>query len=601
MKLRTAILAAIAGLILLIIAATVIAVAVIVDRAAQRDLRDELARSRQVFDDLLGSRQSRYRSDCRVVANEPRLRAVVATQDISRDTIAGVVAELRTSLGSDLFLLTDGAGTLLADAADPAAEGFDMSDNPVIAAALQKGEGAGVWIAEDVPHQVQACRVDFGASAVGVVLIGNRIDEPFAATVQRQTGTTAVVALDGRPVAASALAGGEPAPAGALDGVTGGAGDEPAERTVAGSHYLAIGGRFPGYQGKRELSFALLRSLDEALAPGRRLTRGVLVIAGIALLSGLVLAVVLARRLSRPVDELVRFTGQVGKGDLSTRARESGASEIKSLAAAMNRMVTELESSRREQAERERLEREMEIAMRIQTSILPKAFEVHELDIAARMIPASEVGGDYYDILPVRDGCWIGIGDVAGHGLTAGLEMMMIQSIVAALVRENPRAAPRDHLRILNQVIYDNIRNRMDQDEHVTLTLLRYQLGGLVTFAGAHEEIVVIRAASGACERIETPGTWLGAMRDIARVTQDSTLQLEPDDVMVLYSDGVTEARSDRGVMFGMERLCDEVAAVRDEPAAVIRDRLLSAVDGWQDRQEDDVSVVVVRRLPPIE
>ncbi len=66
----------------------------------------------------------------------------------------------------------------------------------------------------------------------------------------------------------------------------------------------------------------------------------------------------------------------------------------------------------------------------MQTSILPRKFAVPGLEISAKMIPASEVGGDYYDVIPVDDGCWIAIGDVSGHGLDAGLVMLMLQSSI---------------------------------------------------------------------------------------------------------------------------------------------------------------------------
>jgi sigma-B regulation protein RsbU (phosphoserine phosphatase) len=237
----------------------------------------------------------------------------------------------------------------------------------------------------------------------------------------------------------------------------------------------------------------------------------------------------------------------------------------------------------------------MEIATRIQTSILPRTFEVTGMHVAACMIPATEVGGDYYDVLPIAGGCWIGIGDVAGHGLAAGLEMLMVQSVVAALVREAPGAAPRDHVCVLNHVIHDNIRNRLHQDEHVTLTLLRC-VGGTVTFAGAHEDIVVLRRGAGRCERVATPGTWLGGMRDVSRATVDTTLELGDGDVMVLYSDGVTEARDREGRMFGVERLCAAVERHADEGVDVILDRIIADVRAWQHGQTDDISVVVVRR-----
>ena len=590
MKLRTGMLLGIATLVAAIVVSTVFAVAVVVDRAERDKLRGDLDRSHGVFAEMMRYRSARYRSDCRVVANEPRLRAVVAAQDISRETIVGVISELRTSLGSDLFVLTDPAGLLIGDVLDPTAEGGDLSKRREIAAAKQTGEGAGVWITGGRPYQVNTCRVDFGEQTVGIIAIGHVIDDAVAQTVYRQTGSTLIIALAGKPVAASELAGGKPASDLTLPKV----GAESEELELAGDHYLARGGLFPGYEGDLVLSYAVLRSVDEALAPGRRLKRTVFGIAAGALLAALGLAFALSLRLSRPVGELVRFTQAIGKGELARRAKPGGATEVQALAAAMNTMVEELDKSRSALAEKKRLERELEIASRIQTSILPKKFDVAGLEIAARMIPASEVGGDYYDVFPVKNGCWIGIGDVAGHGLSAGLEMLMAQSVIAGLVYHAPDAAPCDHVRVLNRVLYDNIRDRLGQDEHVTLTLMRYE-AGVVTFAGAHEEILVARAAGGPCERIETPGTWLGGMRDVSRVTRDSKLELQPGDLMVLYTDGVTEARGRGGDQFG-DRLVTLIEESRGEPVEVVRDRVIDAVTAWQVEQEDDISVVVVRR-----
>src|SRR6185312_8425348 len=134
---------------------------------------------------------------------------------------------------------------------------------------------------------------------------------------------------------------------------------------------------------------------------------------------------------------------------------------------------------------RERLEKEMEIAARIQTSILPRALAVPGLEIAASMRTASEVGGDYYDVVGTADGCWLGIGDVAGHGLGTGLVMLMMQSGFGALARKMPDAGPRDLVLALNAMLVDNVRDRLRQREHATLTLLRYRQDGTLTYAGA--------------------------------------------------------------------------------------------------------------------
>jgi sigma-B regulation protein RsbU (phosphoserine phosphatase) len=650
MKLRTGMLLGIVALVVAIVASTALAVAFVVDRAERRKLDEDLDRSQRVFDELLGYRASKARSDCHVVANEPRARSVLGTEDMEdrRSTIVGVMTELRDSLGSDLFLLTDRDGILIGDIKDPKAEGFDLSKQPAIASAIKTGDGAAFWVSEGRLYQVSACRVDISGETLGLIAIGHAVDDAFTQAFHRQTGSTLLVSLDTRLVAVSPLDGNRKRKEleRKLDKLKKTAGEgklteqemqglqkqqeqlqkqideqlagerqelqkkleqlaaeksaplgaSPTdEHDLAGDRYLARGGPFRGYEGQRPLRYAVMRSLDEALAPGRRLTRTVFVIAALALGAAVGIAFALSRRMSRPVDDLVRFTHAIGKGELERRATPAGATEVQALAKAMNTMVEELERSRRSLAEKQRLERELEIASRIQTSILPKRYDVAGLEIAARMIPASEVGGDYYDVFAMGDGCWVGIGDVAGHGLSAGLEMLMVQSVVAALVRHAPRAAPSDHVRVLNQVLYDNIRDRLGQDEHITMTLMRYE-GGVFTFAGAHEEILVCRAADGSCEYIPTPGTWLGGMRDISRVTRDNKLELQPGDLMVLYTDGITEAQDGSRAQFGGERLARTVEQHRNEPVAVVRDRVIEAVQAWQAVQDDDISIVVIRR-----
>ncbi|HEY7376860.1 MAG TPA: PP2C family protein-serine/threonine phosphatase, partial [Polyangia bacterium] len=252
-------------------------------------------------------------------------------------------------------------------------------------------------------------------------------------------------------------------------------------------------------------------------------------------------------------------------------------------------------ATRRQVAERERLEKEMEIAARIQTSILPRDVKVAGLEIAAAMQAATEVGGDYYDVVPVDDGCWIGIGDVAGHGLPTGLVMLMMQSGIGALARKMPDAAPREILLALNTMLVENVRERLGQREHATLTLIRYRRDGSLTFAGAHEEMLVRRAATGRCERIATPGAWVGAKRDITAGTVDSAARLEAGDLLVLYTDGLIEAAGEGGARFGADRLVALVEEHGAAPPAAVRDTILAAVAAFSSRRDDDVTILVAR------
>jgi DNA-binding LacI/PurR family transcriptional regulator/serine phosphatase RsbU (regulator of sigma subunit) len=250
----------------------------------------------------------------------------------------------------------------------------------------------------------------------------------------------------------------------------------------------------------------------------------------------------------------------------------------------------------RQRAERERLEKEMEIAARIQTSLVSKTVAVPGLDIAATMLPASEVGGDYYDVVPLEGGCWIGIGDVAGHGLQTGLVMLIIQSVLGALVRQRPDAPPREAIAIVNAVMFDSVRQRMGQDEHATLLLLRHDGAGQIRYAGAHEEIVVHRAALRRCERVETLGPVFGAVADLGGTISEASLVLGSGDVMVLYTDGLVEAMNEAGETFGVERLCEALEQVADRPVEAIRDHVIEVARRWMASQRDDISLVVARQ-----
>lgn len=255
------------------------------------------------------------------------------------------------------------------------------------------------------------------------------------------------------------------------------------------------------------------------------------------------------------------------------------------------------ETTRRVAAEKEQTERELQIAVRIQTGILPRELRAPGLTLCAGMIAAAQVGGDYYDVLPVVDGCWLCIGDVAGHGLSTGLVMLMVQSIVAGISARSPDAAPSELLAVLNQVLYHNVRDRLQRDEHATVTLIRYTRDGKLVLAGGHEDLVVCRAKTGRCELLPTPGPWVGAFRDVGDSNIDSHYQLHVGDVLLLYTDGVTEAMDTAGRQFGLERLCDEFAHVHRESVEVIHRHLMRRVLGWQLSQADDITLVVARYL----
>jgi sigma-B regulation protein RsbU (phosphoserine phosphatase) len=190
----------------------------------------------------------------------------------------------------------------------------------------------------------------------------------------------------------------------------------------------------------------------------------------------------------------------------------------------------------------------------------------------------------------------MGIGDVSGHGLNAGLVMLMIQSGLASLTRSNPEADPAALLCLLNQVLYDNVRLRIGGDDFATLSLLRFGRDGRFTVAGAHEELVLWCASSSRCVVLPTPGTWLGAKRDIETHTSSRSYHLERGDVLLLYTDGITEAASAGGEQFGLERVRALIERLHAAPVETICDQLFAAVDAWLTAPRlDDQTAVVLR------
>lgn len=568
------------------------------NRAAREALRVELTAAQRVFAETWNYRRSVLRSEARVVAEEPRLKAATSAEDVGRDTIVGVALELHQAVASDLFVLTDASGRLLLDAADPEQSGHDLTSHEVVREALSRGEASGVWTSGQAVYQVQARRLEFGETPFGVLVLGYAVGSKLVDSLERQLGARAVLELDGEPVVISNAAG-----AGDLQQATlrGPLSHTPSggvhELEVANVRYLAVAGGLPGYSGQRKLRYALLRSLDVALAPSFRMQKLLFWIAGGALLLAIVSAAALSRLLSQPLEGLVGLTRRFALGDLSARVTPSGPQETRILADSLNRMAADLEHSQRALRQRDRLERELEIAERIQTALLPRVVNVSKLEVAARMVPATTVGGDYYDLQAAPSGAWLGIGDVAGHGLTAGLIMLMVQSGAASLVRGLPNAPPSQVVKLLNDVIFANVQQRLGESEHVTFALLRYYEDGRIVHAGAHEDMIVFRKAERRCEVLRTHGMWLAALPDIADMTSDREFRLAPGDVLLLYTDGITEAMSAEREMFGVDRVVAKLTELGDAPLDVICQSIFDSVQAFAPAQDDDRTIVVVRQL----
>ncbi|MBB2715957.1 UNVERIFIED_ORG: sigma-B regulation protein RsbU (phosphoserine phosphatase) [Rhizobium etli] len=250
------------------------------------------------------------------------------------------------------------------------------------------------------------------------------------------------------------------------------------------------------------------------------------------------------------------------------------------------------------QRENRRLGTELAVAERIQMMVLPLQQELEEfqdIEIAAYMRPAEEVGGDYYDVLKNGKRLKIGIGDVTGHGLESGVLMLMVQSVARAL-QEAGNTDAVEFLANLNSALFKNIvRTRIDK--HLTLAFLDYD-GKEMILSGQHEEVVIVRA-NGEIQRIDTMelGIPIGLEADISAFIKTREIAFEKGDLILLHTDGVTEAENDAGELFGMERLCREALRLKDQSAEKVVSEIVATLMLFIGSQKiyDDITLLAVR------
>ena len=239
---------------------------------------------------------------------------------------------------------------------------------------------------------------------------------------------------------------------------------------------------------------------------------------------------------------------------------------------------------------------EMELAKRIQTALLPDEEKISGLEIAAKMLPAKAVGGDYYDIIETKSGNkWITIGDVSGHGVDSGLIMMMAQTSILSMVTNSPDKKPSDILTSINTVLIENI-SRLNSDHYMTMMALKFNESN-VTVAGKHQDIIIYRQNSNTTETITTKGTWLGISDKISHFQKDYNFVIDSGDIILLFTDGITEATNRKGEMYGQTRLEQALDQFADLPINKILEKIIDEVNFFQDEQLDDMSLVIVKKL----
>jgi sigma-B regulation protein RsbU (phosphoserine phosphatase) len=247
----------------------------------------------------------------------------------------------------------------------------------------------------------------------------------------------------------------------------------------------------------------------------------------------------------------------------------------------------------RESLQKSLLEEELSFARNVQRSFLPDHFPPMEpLDVWAKNIPSKVVSGDYYDVVPLADGEFlIAIGDVSGKGVPAALLMSMLRAALRTQARHHVSLAQM--MTSLNQLIHESTSDR----EFVTLFIARIDRREMrLHYSNGGHNPPLLRRENGTIEKLTSGGLLLGAFPGVT--FEESAVELRANDVLVLFTDGLTEAAASDGDMFGDERLEDAVRAITpDLTARDVLSALEGACRGWLRGTEpdDDLTLLVMR------
>jgi sigma-B regulation protein RsbU (phosphoserine phosphatase) len=264
-----------------------------------------------------------------------------------------------------------------------------------------------------------------------------------------------------------------------------------------------------------------------------------------------------------------------------------------SIIASQSAQVIENARLAEEEKKLREMEEELNLAYRIQTNLLPKEPPVLEkYDIASVSIPAKVVGGDYYDFIRINESrlafC---IGDISGKGMPAALLMSNLQAMVHSQITEfdSPAAA----LERFNHLIFQST----PPEKYVTFFLGIIDLtNNELRFSNAGHHYPILITSDGKITQLEINGIVLGILE--SQHFEERTIQLNQGNLIVLYTDGVTEATNQNDEEFGIERLMNTIINIKDKPSEEIISGTLATIKSFIDTapQADDITLVIIKR-----
>jgi phosphoserine phosphatase RsbU/P len=325
----------------------------------------------------------------------------------------------------------------------------------------------------------------------------------------------------------------------------------------------------------------------------------------------LIAGILLTKSITNAVHNLDRGTEFVKRGIFSHRVIVKSDDQLGALAASFNQMTEYVQTLVKERVQKERLERELEIAKEVQEQLFPRgAPTMRRMEVTGVCLPARVVSGDYYDFLPFGpDRLGMALGDICGKGISAALLMANLQATLRSNLMHSSRSAtassgsgvaPRQDspsvagiVYLLNQQIY----NSTSANKYASFFYAVYDdTGPALTYCNAGHN-PPLHFSGDTVRRLSTGGTVVGIFPDAE--FEEETIRLSPGDLFLAYTDGISESVNEYGEEFGEERLIGLVRAHRQLSAQEMQNVIVENVLGWAYNRErdDDMTLLVARVL----
>lgn len=324
-------------------------------------------------------------------------------------------------------------------------------------------------------------------------------------------------------------------------------------------------------------------------------------LASLFLLAGLIGSVLLVTWMLRPISTLTEGAKAIGSGNFDYQIPVTRRNELGQLAQTFNTMASELKQATEQALEQERIKKELQVAAQIQQMLLPKSDpQVAGLSVASYYRAAKEIGGDYYDFFPVGEhGLGVTVADVCGKGVPAALLMSVARSILKSVAPEN--ASPLAVVRELNRLLLGDLRAGL----FITLfyATLDVKKRVLAYTSAGHTPGLLWRAASEEFVNLTLEPACLplglyGSETLFTKLLKEKKVDLQKQDIVVLYTDGVTEAMNAQREGFGQDRLMESIKRCAEASTAK---RIVERVEADVNRfcgdfpQSDDIALVVMK------